>query len=107
MARRCWWTGESAYLSPEGVRVATGEIGRFNRGVFHIVTNLKRPIAPFFISIPASMDPRKGLCASPGTVDVYFLPEIDTSSWRLEDLVENKDMVRNCFVGWHRQFHGA
>lgn len=100
-------TGESVYLSPEGTRVATGEIGKFNKGTFHLATNLRWPILPFFISIPTSIDPGMGVCTNAGTIDVHFLPPIDTSAWRLEDLVENKEMVRSRFVGWHRQFHGS
>jgi len=100
-------TGESAYLSPEGTRVATGDIGRFNKGAFHTVTNLGWPIHPFFILIPQSIDPGMGVCADRGTINVHFLPAIDTSTWRVEDLVENKEMVRERFVGWHRQLHAA
>lgn len=100
-------TGDSVYLSPEGTRVATGGIGHFNKGTFHLATNLRWPILPFFISIPASMDPGTGVCTNGGTIHVHFLPAIDTSAWRLEDLLDNKEMVRNRYVDWHRQFHGS
>ena len=50
-------TGESVYLSPEGGRVTTGEIGRFNKGAFHLATNLQAPIVPFYIRIPAGGRP--------------------------------------------------
>ena len=39
-------TGESVYLSPEGGRITTGEIGHFNKGAFHLATNLQVPIVP-------------------------------------------------------------
>ncbi len=33
-------TRESVYLSPEGGRITTGEIGHFNKGAFHLATSL-------------------------------------------------------------------
>jgi 1-acyl-sn-glycerol-3-phosphate acyltransferase len=93
-------TGESVYLSPEGGRVTTGEIGHFNKGAFHLAMNLRAPIVPFFIRIPKTVDPRRGLDARPGTVDVYVLPSIETGGWHLDDLVANKERVRDIFVGF-------
>jgi len=97
-------TGESVYLSPEGMRVTSGDIGTFNKGAFHLATNLKVPIAPFFIQIPEESDPGKGLNAKPGVVDIYFERPIDTSDWSLDELIENKERVRNLFVEYHREF---
>src|SRR5262249_41807071 len=71
-------TGDSVYLSPEGMRVTTGEIGRFNKGSFHLATSLRAPIVPMYFLIPASINPGMGYDAKPGIVDVYFLPPIDT-----------------------------
>ena len=59
-------TGESVFLSPEGTRVTTGEIGLFNKGTFHLSTNLKAPIVPLFIDVPPKINPGKGLRARPG-----------------------------------------
>ncbi len=91
-------TRESVYLSPEGERVTTGTIGHFNKGAFHLATTLRAPIVPIFIDIPASVDPRRGLDARPGCIDVYVLPAIDTSDWRVSDLIVNKERVRDVFV---------
>jgi len=99
-------TGESVYLSPEGRRVAEGGVGHFNKGAFHLATVLAAPIVPFYIYIPPEIDPGMGHCAGPGTVHVYFKPEIDTSGWRLEELVQNKESVRRQFVTWHGEYHG-
>jgi 1-acyl-sn-glycerol-3-phosphate acyltransferase len=94
-------TGDSVYLSPEGKCVTTGEIGAFNKGSFHLATSLKAPIVPIYIHIPATVQGWRSLRARPGTVDVYFLPAIDTSSWRLEDLEANRDRVRSLYVRVH------
>lgn len=104
-ARILGHTGESVYLSPEGERVTTGEVGAFNKGAFHLATSLRAPILPFYIFIPANIDPGMGYCAQPGQVDVYFKPAIDTSDWQLDDLVANKERVREQFLEWHRDYH--
>jgi 1-acyl-sn-glycerol-3-phosphate acyltransferase len=95
-------TGESVYLSPEGRRVATGEIGHFNKGAFHLATSLKAPMVPLYFQIPRNIDPGLGFDARPGEVHVHVMPAIDTSGWRIEELHENKERVRNMFVHWHR-----
>jgi 1-acyl-sn-glycerol-3-phosphate acyltransferase len=97
-------TRESVYLSPEGGRITTGLIGHFNKGAFHLATNLRVPIVPFYIQIPKHVDPGRGYDARPGTVRVYVLPAIDTSSWTLDDLPANKERVRDMFVRIHERF---
>jgi 1-acyl-sn-glycerol-3-phosphate acyltransferase len=97
-------TGESVYLSPEGARVTTGEIGHFNKGAFHLATNLQAPIVPFYIRIPAEVDPRLGFDARPGIVDVFFLPAIETRHWRTAELSENTAYVRAILTRAHREF---
>jgi 1-acyl-sn-glycerol-3-phosphate acyltransferase len=96
-------TGESVYLSPEGKRITTGKIGAFNKGAFHLATNLKTPLCPFYIRIPADSNPGMGFFARPGIVDVFFKPAIITDHWQLEDLMANKEMVREVFVGYNQQ----
>ncbi len=100
-------TGESVYLSPEGERVTTGEVGHFNKGSFHLATALKAPIVPMFIRIPREIDPGKGLNARSGTVEVFFRAPIETSSWRVEDLLENRKKVRDLYVEWHHALQAA
>lgn len=100
-------TRECVYLSPEGMRVTTGEIGHFNKGSFHLATELGAPLAPFHIFIPPEMDPGAGYRARPGTVDVTFKPLIETAGWRVEDVVANTELVRDLFVRWHRELPHA
>jgi len=105
-ARTLRHTRESVYLSPEGERVTTGEIGPFNKGAFHLATDLKLPIVPLFIAIPGDIDPGTGLHPGSGTVHVYVKPAIDTSRWKLEDLIANKDRARTMFQQWNREYRG-
>ncbi|HYV04593.1 MAG TPA: lysophospholipid acyltransferase family protein [Blastocatellia bacterium] len=94
-------TGDSVFLSPEGKCVTTGEIGAFNKGSFHLATSLKAPIVPIYIRIPPEVQRYRGYRANPGNVGIYFLPAIDTSSWRLEDLEVNRDRVHDLYLRVH------
>jgi len=91
-------TGESVYLSPEGARVVSGGPGHFNKGAFHLALNLGVPVVPFYIHIPASVDPGLGFDARPGIVDVSFLAAIDTRIWTTQNLAEHAAMVRAVIV---------
>jgi 1-acyl-sn-glycerol-3-phosphate acyltransferase len=91
-------TGESVYLSPEGERITTGQVGHFNKGAFHLATDLRAPIVPVFIHIPPEVDPKRGLDARPGTVHVHVMPIVPTRDWTLDDLVANTEHVRDMFV---------
>ena len=93
-------TGDSVFLSPEGTRITTGGIGPFNKGAFHLATNLKAPIVPLFIEIPPEINPGRGVLTRPGTVSVTVKPAIPTADWQLDDLEENRDAVRARFVGY-------
>ena len=99
-------TRESVYLSPEGGRITTGEIGRFNKGSFHLATSLKAPIVPMYFHIPSVIDPGMGFNAGTGSVHVYVRPGISTEHWRLEELNENTERVRDLFVRWHQEIRG-
>lgn len=94
-------TGDSVYLSPEGMRVTTGEIGHFNKGSFHLATSLGAPIVPMYLKIPADTNPGMGYNAKPGTIDVWFLPPIETANWKLEDLERNRDRVHDLYLRVH------
>lgn len=103
-ARTLARTGESVYLSPEGGRITTGQIGHFNKGAFHLATTLRAPIVPMFINIPAQSDPGRGYDARPGIVDVHVLRAIDTSDWKAEEAAANAERVRAFFVETHKLF---
>ncbi len=97
-------TGNSVFLTPEGKITLTGEIGPFNKGAFHLATNLRAPIVPFYIQIPRESDPRDGFkVPAPGVVHVMFQEPISTASWNLQDLEQNRDRVRDAFVSLHEE----
>ncbi len=98
-------TGYSTILSPEGARICTGEIGPFNKGSFHMATNLKVPIVPLYIYIPHHINPWATFFIQPGQVTVDVLPAIDTSQWLLSELDTNREEVRNIFIQHHLMRH--
>lgn len=100
-------TRESVYLSPEGGRIVSGEIGHFNKGSFHLATDLHAPIVPMYFQIPKTTDPGRGYAARPGTVNVHVLPPIDTSAWTEADLPANTARVRDLFVRVHEELRCA
>jgi 1-acyl-sn-glycerol-3-phosphate acyltransferase len=89
------------FLSPEGKRVTTGDIGKFNKGSFHLATSLGAPIVPMYFAVPRAIDPGMGYDAKPGVLDVYFLPPIDTSDWTVDEVEQHRDDVRALYVRVH------
>lgn len=96
-------TRESVYLSPEGGRILTGQIGHFNKGAFHLATSLQAPIVPMYIRIPSAVDPGRGYRAGAGTLDVHVMPPVDTTGWLEDDLLANAALVRELFVRFHEE----
>jgi 1-acyl-sn-glycerol-3-phosphate acyltransferase len=98
-------TGESVYLTPEGSRIRTGQIGHFNRGAFHLATSLGADIVPIYVSIPNTVGGGMTLLFGRGIVDVYYLPTISTADWTVEDLDANRDRVRDIYVDFHERLN--
>jgi len=115
-------SGESVYLSPEGMRVQSGEVGHFNKGAFHLAGSLGAPLLPLYIAVPIPKRTfqtptthmrfytvRANLMSflgdlRPCTVNVHVATPIDTGGWRLEDLDRNREMVRQQFLDMHRKW---
>ena len=100
-------TRESVYLSPEGGRVTSGEIGHFNKGAFHLATSLGAPICPLYFYIPRAIDPGRGNDPLPGRIEVAVLPLVVTRDWTLAGLDANRARVRDLFVRVHAARHGG
>jgi 1-acyl-sn-glycerol-3-phosphate acyltransferase len=96
-------SAESVFLTPEGERICTGEIGHFNRGAFHLALALRAPIVPLFIDTPADTDPGMGLDIRPGTVRVHVKPAVATASRTVtvENVEPLRDEVRAAYVSWN------
>ncbi len=114
-------TGDSVCLSPEGMRIQTGEIGHFNKGAFHLAGNLGAPLLPLYLAVPlpeiCRMGPEslkdytvQGNLMSflgdlrPCDVHVVCGAPINTHGWRLEDLAHNRQEVRQRFLVLHEKW---
>ncbi len=100
-------TGESVFGSPEGTRVTGGDFGPFNRGVFHIATNLKMPIVPMIILIPEETASGTGVQVNSGEIHVHVGEPIATDDWTEDDVDANKEAVRDHFVAWKKELLNA
>ncbi len=95
---------DSCFLSVEGVRWTTPEVGPFNKGAFHLAAALDYPILPIYTEIPREINPGVGFKTKPGVVHVYARPPIDTQEWKVEDVAQHRDETREIYLqyphGW-------
>lgn len=96
-------SGESVLGTPEGQVVEGPEVGRFNRGVFHLATLLQIPIQPLYLAFPPGRSAGRGYAPVSPEVDVHFLPPIATTGWRVDDVDRNKERVREVFLAFGRK----
>ncbi len=96
-------TGKSVFLTPEGDLIPRFKLEHFNRGAFHMATNLHIPISPFYIHVPESVNIGRGFEARRGFIDIYFFPAIDTGNWRIEDIEKNRSSIENQFLAFEKK----
>lgn len=100
-------TDVSILTAPEGQHRFAHRIDRFNDGVFKLATESKVQVIPIFIGIAKENNPFEGYKFKTGTITIEFLQPVDTSSWKIEELEENKQSVRTIFVDKFNHFHGT
>lgn len=93
-------SGDSVFLTPEGRRWTTGGVAPFNKGTFHLATNLGWPIVPVYIDVPRRINPGTGFRTRPGVVHVYAQRPIDTSGWALADLDAHRQALRARYLAY-------
>ena len=89
-------SGESILGTPEG-RINQNGLGPFNRGIFHLATQLGTPIIPICILFPPGAKPKLFFARRSTVVRVKFLPEIETKTWKVDDIDSHKEQVREVF----------
>ena len=99
-------TGESVFLSPEGNQGSIGQIAPFNKGAFHLATNLAAPIVPIYFSIPAAIHPGWGYNFRPGCVNVYVQPPVATDTWTFEEIDANRQQMHAYFTQLQDRYQG-
>lgn len=90
--------GRSVCIAPEGTRSTSTHVGRFKKGAFHLAMQAGVPIVPIVIHNAIDVAPRGQFVFKPATVKVSVLPPIPTSNWRLENLGQHIESVRDQFL---------
>jgi putative phosphoserine phosphatase / 1-acylglycerol-3-phosphate O-acyltransferase len=90
--------GLSLVLAPEGTRSATGHLGRFKKGAFHMAMAASVPIVPIVLRNTLDALPKHGIIVRPATIEVVVHPPIQTADWKLEDLDRHIEEIRNLYV---------
>ncbi|WP_141735041.1 lysophospholipid acyltransferase family protein [Oligoflexus tunisiensis] len=91
-------TGESVFLTPEGQRIDSRIVGKFNKGAFHLAMDLERPVVPIYVETPDDISPGLSWNLRPGKVTVSFLPPIESPKYNSDLLPEFVSSVRSVFV---------
>lgn len=90
--------GTSVAIAPEGTRSGTAELGPFKAGAFHLAMQAGVPIIPIVIK-NAYMAVSKGSpMLRPTHIEVVVLDPVETSLWKLKNMNQYIEEVRNLFV---------
>jgi 1-acyl-sn-glycerol-3-phosphate acyltransferase len=85
--------------SSEGVSVNFNQIGRFNRGVYHMALVNKMPVAAIYIYTPTESNPSGTFKPiKNGTLRMELLDIFPTEDWKLENLETHINTVRQVYV---------
>ena len=88
----------SIYIWPEGTRSKSGRLLPFKKGAFHLALATKLPLVPIVIRGTHRAWPNRTLRLYRTTVEIEFLPPIDTSHWTAETLEQHMDELRAVYV---------
>lgn len=96
--------GVNVIIFPEGSRSATGELGQFKSGGFHLAIQAQVPVLPITVSGTRSITPKRSLRIESGLVRVSYGKPIPTAGRTLEDRQALKDEVRAAILrGFDRE----
>ncbi len=90
--------GLSLVLAPEGTRSATGHLGRFKKGAFHMAMAAGVPIVPIVLRNTLDALPKHGIIVRPTTIEVVVHPPVPTAGWKHEDIDRHIDEIRDLYV---------
>lgn len=87
--------GTSVVFFPEGTRNNGEGMLPFKKGAFHFAIDTQLPILPITINHTDKLLPKYSLNLKCGTVEVHIHPEIDTSKYSKDSIVELLNNSRN------------
>lgn len=92
--------GFSVFLAPEGTRTQADELlSKFYSGAFRLAIETQTPLLVLTLANPRELNnPLKKMDMSPGVVDCYFDPPIETKGMTLEDVPELEKRVREIML---------
>jgi putative phosphoserine phosphatase/1-acylglycerol-3-phosphate O-acyltransferase len=90
--------GRSVVIAPEGTRSPDGKLGRFKLGAFHLARQVGVPIVPIVIHNAQDALPYKGVVVRPAEVKVTVLPPQPTDKWRLADVADQAERIRELYL---------
>jgi 1-acyl-sn-glycerol-3-phosphate acyltransferase len=91
-------SGVSVIVFPEGTRSATGEVGSFKSGGFHLAIEAGVPILPATVSGSRRITPPKSLRVESGSILVRYGKPIPTETLTVDDRDQLKEEVRQAIV---------
>ena len=89
---------QSLFISPEGTRTRTGELGPFKMGAFYLAESMNAPIVPAIIRGAGECQPMGKLFCTPGVVQIEFLDDIPTDDFQRGDLHRHRDALRSIYL---------
>jgi 1-acyl-sn-glycerol-3-phosphate acyltransferase len=87
-------------LAPEGSRKHPGIIGPFKKGPFRMAMDLQYPVVPIYFEGNRELSAEDFLITKSGTCIAHIHPAIDTSKWKLENIEDHINDVRNRYLQW-------
>jgi lysophosphatidate acyltransferase len=88
----------SIYIWPEGTRSKDGRLLPFKKGAFHLALATRLPVVPIVMRGTHHVWPNRTYRLHRKTVEIEFLPPIDTSGWTEETLPEHIEALRNVYI---------
>jgi len=88
----------SIYIWPEGTRSKDGRLLPFKKGAFHLALATKLPVVPIVLRGTHRAWPNRTYRLYRTTVEIEFLPPIDTTHWTAETLEQHIAELRDVYV---------
>ncbi len=88
----------SIWIWPEGTRSKSGRLLPFKKGPFHLALATKLPIVPVVIRGTQRAWPNRTLRLYRTTVEIEFLPPIETADWTLETMEQHIAELRDVYL---------